>query len=252
MIARLTAFLAFLVLLPIGFDAKAADPQPAMDAGIALRAYSALVDLEFENTRDALRIVAASENAKSGNWARIRQPLLALAKGTPDSAAIWFARPDGSYFTTSDERTGQNLRDRSYFPALMAGREVTGELVVSKSTGKRSAVIAVPVRSNGRIVGAVGVSMAMEKVAAAVERKIGFPPQVTFYALDSHGEIVLHRESSLLFEFATQLGSPTLTGAVKEMLSRREGTVAYEFEGAQRTAIFKKSDTTGWIYALRW
>ena len=118
MITRLTTILAFLVLLPIGFDAKAADPQPAMDAGIALRAYSALVDLEFENTRDALRIVAASENARSGNWARIKQPLLALAKGTPDSAAIWFARPDGSYFTTSDERTGQNLRDRSYFPRL--------------------------------------------------------------------------------------------------------------------------------------
>jgi hypothetical protein len=94
--------------------------------------------------------------------------------------------------------------------------------------------------------------MSMEKVAASIQNKIKFPPGLTFYALDHRGEIALHSEPSLLFEFATQLGSSTLTDAVRAMLSKPEGTVRYDFEGAQRTADFKKSETTGWIYALRW
>lgn len=249
MLKRLGILFALLILLPTGFVSAA---DPAIDPKVALHAYSALVDLQFEDTRDALRILAATENAKSGDWQRIKGPLLLLAKSTPTNAAVWFARPDGTYFTVDAGRTAQNLKDRSYFPALMAGKEVASELVISKSTGKRSAIIAVPVRSKGRIVGALGVSVAMEKIAAFIDNKIAFPEGVTFYALDSHGQIALHRETPLLFEFAAQLGSPTLANAIMEMLSRPEGAVHYDFEGARRTAIFSKSTTTGWVYALRW
>ena len=252
MLTRLAALLALLVLLPIAPSANAAEPGVTLDPRVALNAYSALVDQDFAHARDALRILSASENAKSGDWRRIQAPLATLAKSTPDSAAVWFARSDGSYFTVDAGKTDQNLRDRGYFPALMAGREVAGDLVVSKSTGKRSVIIAVPVRAGGGVIGALGVSIALEKVAAFVEDKIAFPDQVMFYALDGHGEIALHRQSTLLFEFAAQLGSPTLTEAVKEMLAKPEGVVRYEFEGAQRIAIFKRSNATGWVYALRW
>ena len=107
-------------------------------------------------------------------------------------------------------------------------------------------------QAGGRVIGALGVSMAMEKAAALVDDKIALPGQVMFYALDGHGQIALHRESTLLFEFATQLGSPTLTDAVAQMLAKPEGEVRYEFQGAQRTAIFKRSEATGWVCALRW
>lgn len=134
----------------------------------------------------------------------------------------------------------------------MAGNEVAGDLVVSKSTGQRSAIVAVPVKAGTSIIGALGVSVAMEKVAAQVEAELGLPQAVMFYALDRSGEIALHRQSRLLFEFASEFGSPTLNEAVKEMLAKPEGIVHYEFENAARTAIFKRSDMTGWVFALRW
>jgi hypothetical protein len=252
MLARIVPLLALLMLLPLAPDARAADAGIALDPKVGLNAYSALVDQEFEHTRAALRILAASDNARSGDWSRIQELLAILAKGAPTSAAVWFARPDGSYFTADGGRTSQNLKTRGYFPALMAGRVVAGELVVSKSTGRRSAIFAAPVRSAGRVIGAVGVSMDLEKVAGLVDDKIALPGQVMFYALDRRGQIALHRQSTLLFEFAAKLGSPTLTEAVTEMLAKPEGVVRYQFQGAQRTAIFKRSDATGWVYALRW
>ncbi len=129
---------------------------------------------------------------------------------------------------------------------------MTSALVVSKSTGKRSAIIAVPVQKDGHVIGALGVSVATEKIADLVDDKISLPRQMVFYALDSHGQTSLHRELALLFEFAGEMGSPSLKEAVKEMLSKPGGTVHYEFGGTEREAIFKKSNVTGWVYALRW
>jgi cache domain-containing protein len=244
------------LLLPVLFLGNAAamdrEQKVALDPAVAVNGYAALVGQNFAQIRNGLRILAAGENAASGDWNRIRGPLAVLAKGTPASAAVWFARPDGSYFAVAGGRTGQNLKNRDYFPKLMAGQEVAGDLVVSKSTGSRSAIVAVPVTVRGRVIGALGVSVAMEKVAALVEDEFRFPPDVMFYALDASGQIALHRESKLLFEFATELGSPTLNNAVKEMLAKPEGIVHYEFDGAQRTAIFKRSQSTGWTFALRW
>lgn len=245
-----------VVVLPVLFlgEAFAAEPDQkiTLDPAVSLNGYAALVGEGFEQIRNGLRILAASENAASADWNRIKGPLAILAKGTPTNAAVWFARPDGSYFTVEGGLTGQNLKNRDYFPKLMAGTEVAGDLVVSKSTGERSTIVAVPVKAGNRIIGALGVSVAMEKVAALIEDQLRFPPDVMFYALDASGQIALHRQSKLLFEFATEFGSPTLNEAVKEMLAKPEGVVHYEFEGAQRTAIFKRSDKTGWVFALRW
>ena len=244
--------LLVLMLILISPGAFAAAPGPTLEPTVGLNAYAALVDQEFAHTRSALRTLAASENARSGDWGRIRGPLAILAEGEPTSAAVWFARPDGSYFAVDGGLTGQNLKTRAYFPKLMSGEEVFGDLVVSRTTGKRSAIFAVPIRAGGRVVGALGVSVSMEKVAARVEDDLRLPKEVMFYALDGAGQIALHRESRLLFEFATGLGSPTLNQAVREMLAKPEGVVRYEFEGAQRTAIFKRSAETHWVFALRW
>jgi hypothetical protein len=252
MLARLAGLMMVLALLPLARAAAAADPAPATDLRASLNAYAALVDQRLDHARTALEVVAATETARSGDWRRISEPLAVLAKSDPAFAAVWFARPDGAYFTVEAGPTGQSLMERAYFPALLAGRDVEGDLVVSRSTGQRSAIVAVPVRAGGRIVGALGVSIAMEKVAADVDKTLALPDSVMFYALDRRGQIALHRQSGLLFEFAAQLGSPTLTEAVRQMLAKPEGTVHYLFRGAERTAIYRRSDVTGWVYAPRW
>lgn len=250
-LARLFPALVLVSLLALSFTAQA-DEMPALDARTTLNAYAALVDQHLTAIRDGLRLIAVSENAVSGDWHRIKGPLAQFAKDQPNDAAIWFARPDGSYFTVEQGLTNQNLKDRPYFPGLMAGKEIAGDLVVSKSTGKRSAIFAVPVLKSGHVVGALGVSLGMEQVAAWIDQTIGLPKQVMFYALDGSGQIALHREAGLLFEFAAELGGPDLAAAVKTMLSQPEGIVHYKFQGADRLVIFKRSASSGWVYALRW
>jgi len=244
--------IAILLLITVVPRTSGAEETIELNPHIGLNAVAALVDQDFACVRDGLRTLASTENATSGEWDRVKVPLAQLAKGMPVSAAAWFARPDGSYFTIESGLTDQNLKDRPYFPKLLAGEEVIGDLVVSKSTGKRSAIIAVPVREGGRVIGALGISVAMERVASSIEDELQFPKNIMFYALDSRGQIALHRNPKLLFEFAAQLEGWSLKGAIAEMLSKPEGLVHYEFQDAQRQAIFKRSELSGWVYALRW
>lgn len=254
MFNRLVRLVPVLMLLPLVAIVRAAEPltPPQLDARVGLNAYAALVEQQLGSARAGLRTLAATENAMTGNWDHIKGPLGELAEGVPIAAAVWFAKPDGSYYTVEAGLTGQNLKDRDYFPGLMAGREVVRDLVVSKSTGKRSTIIAVPVHKGGKIIGALGISVGMEKVAELVDDQMRFPNDVMFYALDGRGQIVLHRQSALLFEFAAQLGSPSLKAAVEEMLAKPEGVVRYEFQGAERVTIFMRTKPAGWVYALRW
>ncbi len=249
--ARLIASLAALVLAtPLAVQAAAPAETFALDAAVALDAYSAAAESRVEGVLAATRTVAATEEAKSGDWVRMREPLAVLAANVREQAAVWYARPDGSYFTVEKGLTGETLRDRAYFPSLMAGQDVLGALVISKSTGKRSLIVASPVLRAGKVVGAVGVSLDAAKFAASLDRAIRFPPEVVFYALDEKGQTALHRAGDLIFVFPSDVGSPTLGDAVKTMTSKPGGVVRYTYSGSDKTAVFRRSTLTGWVFVL--
>ena len=247
----LFALLSCLAVAPVAVvRAEGNDRDFALDAGVTLDAYRVAVEARLEGVLGATRALAVTEEARSGDWTRMRGPLAVVAANVKDGAAVWFARPDGSYFTVEKDMTGETLRERAYFPTLLAGRDVVGALVISKSTGKRSVIVASPVLVDGKVAGAVGVSMDAAKLAASIDQAIRFPADVVFYALDAQGETALHRAGELIFVFPSDVGSPTLGDAVKTMLARPEGVVNYRYSGSDKTALFQRSQLTGWVFVL--
>jgi hypothetical protein len=237
------------MILPVAGQ-PAAEPTFPMDARATLDAYRTAVEARLTGVLTGTRALATTEEARSGDWARMRGSLAIMSDSVPENAAVWFARPDGSYFTVDLGLTGESLRERDYFPDLLAGQDVIGSLVISKSTGKRSLIVASPVLVAGKVVGAVGVSLDAAKVAASFDRAIHLPPDVIFYAIDRHGQTALHRTGELIFAFPSDVGSPTLAEAVKTMLAQPDGVVEYQFSGSDRTAEFERSPLTGWVFVL--
>ena len=80
----------------------------------------------------------------------------------------------------------------------MAGNKVLGDLVVSKSTGKKSLIVAVPVRSDGEVIGGVGATIFLENLSELLAEELGLSPGMTFYAVTSEGEVALHLETGLI------------------------------------------------------
>jgi hypothetical protein len=247
-IALLSSMILSLLLFPSA--SLAGGKGIKVDARIALAAYQATAEEHLNGILRGLKIIATGTDATSGDWERIKSPLARFGEVVPTSAAMWFAKSDGSYFTVEKGPTGQSLQDRVYFPRLMEGKDVIGTLVVSKSTGERSIIVATPVKNGSKIIGAVGVSVSAKALANLINEEIEFPKDVVFYALDAEGRIALHKESSLIFEFPSDIGDQSLKSAVQKMLSEPNGFVSYIFRGAHRKMDFRKSKMMDWIFVL--
>jgi hypothetical protein len=241
--------------LVVGFAHAEQPPSEAASAGeapleVPLARFQSLVESRLEGTGELLRLLAASPEVRSGQWAKVSSRLRALEELRPEASAIWFARPDGAYWTLAQGATGHSLRDRPYFPRLLGGSGVAGALVISRSSGARSIIVAEPVREAGKLVGALGVSLSAEKLSRWVEERLGLTEGLVFYGLDPNGQTAVHRDPSLMFEYPSDIGSPSLRAAVRQMQAAPSGVVRCEFRGVSKSVQFARSASLGWVFAV--
>jgi hypothetical protein len=156
-IARVVLFIFLAFSVPVMAVEKETSVEDTKGVTIAelrllLNSFGALGEGYVAGVFRCLKLISATEEARSGEWGKMRTLLATFGESGIKAAAVWFAKPDGSYYTVEKGLTGLNLSDRPYFPGLMAGGEVTGALVLSKSTGKRTVIVAVPVKRQGKII----------------------------------------------------------------------------------------------------
>ena len=258
MVSRMASLIAFaspmLAILPARAEAPAAPTRIAtIDTQVVLNAYQGLVEEHLSGVMCSIKVVAESPEAKSADWARTRPMLDRLDKELETDASVWFAMPDGKYYATNEEGlTEQNLRDRSYFPRLMQGRDVEGDLVVSKSTGHRSVIVATPVIENGKVVAAIGVSLRLRLLSQLIEKNTQLPPNMYFYSMNSDALISTHRNIDRMFKHPTDIGDESLGPIFTTAIAKEKGQLEYKLNGKNISAIFQKSKTLGWHFFLAW
>lgn len=226
-------------------------PTFAPDASIALNAYRGMVEEHVSGVMRALRVIAASNEAKTSSWDEVKPLLERFSEDLTTDATTWFVHPDGRYFSTAkDDVAEQNLKDRDYFPALMSGKEVFGDLVISKSTGHRSVIIATPVTKDDKSIGAVGVSLRVRLLSELINSALQLPAHTYFYALEGDTRIVLHRYAERMFKTPSDVGDEALGAEFKRELEQKSGTFDYELEGKKIASIFEFSPKLGWYFFI--
>lgn len=230
-------------------DAAQTAPTFTVDGKVALASLMALSDGHLLKLADSLQSVAATAEAQSGDWEKIKEPL-ARAGQLNVPALNWFALPDGSYWSVQEGKAAGNLSTRAYFPTVLAGKTVIGDLVVSRATGRSVAIVAVPVvRPDNTVAGVLGSSVYLDQLGARLEREMDLDNTMIFYSIDAQPLVGLDWDPGLIFVDPTKLGED-LRRAISEMLARKEGVVSYFFRGKRRTVLFRRSPVTGWWYAF--
>lgn len=222
-----------------------------VDGRIALHSLMSLSDAHLQKIADVLTMVSRTAAARSAEWRRIR-PHLADAARVNVAAVFWFAEPNGKYWTLDLGRASATLSDRAYFPRLLAGETVLGDLVTSHSTNRNTAIVAVPIRGqNGSIVGMLGSSVHLDSLATRIRAEMGgLPDGLIFFAIDATPLGALNSDPALIFTDPMKLGDEDMRRAFTEMLSREEGVVRYEFRNSRRTVLFRKSAVSNWWYGF--
>ena len=114
------------------------DSAQVADLRLLLNAFTAFSEEHIDSILRCLHILSSTEEVRSGEWDNMKGLLTQFSKSGIAPTAVWFARPDGSYYTVEKGLTGLNLGDRPYFSSLLEGHDAAGDLVISKSTGRRS------------------------------------------------------------------------------------------------------------------
>lgn len=197
-----------------------------------------------------LENLSQTDQIQNGDWQTIIKLMTAGAEER-FQALYWYSLPDGNYFTSQVGKTDSNLSDREYFPALLAGKPVVGAPIVGKTSGKKSFVIAVPIKKAEKVVGMLGTSFYLPDFWKKLKSQMQLPAKYDFYAVNSQGTTIFDLESvDLLLDKPLQQDSPSLVEAIKKIISSPKGSLNYEWNNKTKTAIYQISEISDWRYVL--
>ena len=242
------------LLIPITADAgsQAAHGQQAtieVSGDVALSSLMTLGDGYLRKLADSFAALAATNDGRSEDPAVFAPALRVIAERNV-SALVWRMRKSGEYWSVQEGEMPGNLSQRGYFTDVLAGKTVIGSLVVSTATKRSVAIVAVPIRdAAGAVIGAYGASVYLDKLSAQLRTEMALPDAAIFYSFDAEPLLALEWDPSLIFVDPLSL-DPEVRGAFTYMLSRKDGTVRYRFRDEWRTILFRRSEVTGWWYAL--
>ncbi len=181
------AVAGLLVVLSLIWAANAlAADAPSVEVVNAIQRAQAATDQQFNDVSIMLLALRETSDVKSGEWLTLA-PALGVVQGCLRESLVWFALPDGSYYTVDGGLMEQSLADREYFPKLLGGAEVIGAVVVGKSSGKRSVIIAEPVFRDGKVIGALGISLFLDGLLENLDRLAAWPDEIGLRILDADG-----------------------------------------------------------------
>ena len=216
---------------------------------VALGSLIALSDGYLQKLSDSFSLFALTNEARSGIWERIQTPLAALAERNVD-ALVWFALPDGKYWSVQQGLSSGNLSDRPYFSRVLAGETVIGTLVESKATGRYSAIVAERVLDeDSTVVGVLGASVYLDQLSTRLRDEMAINEGMIFYSFDAMPRLALEWDPQLIFADPLTLGVE-IRAVFEFMLSRDEGTLRYRWANRWRTVMFRRSQVTGWWYVF--
>ena len=136
---------------------------------------------------------AARLNDVMSMKAEQQNPVLAAMGVTYEWSYLLFTvAPDGSNIGRSDGKALTFYGDRSYFKEVVAGQDLGRQVLIGKSTGKPSLILAAPVRNESRaLVGVIAMAMNLGDVSQTVAKtRIGESGHAIL--LDASNKVIAH------------------------------------------------------------
>jgi len=243
---KITILICLTVLIILSGCNKKATPEDISLLTSAMQSVEMI--LQTEVTR--LHNIAQLPETQNGDWEFIKTELIKNDMKRSKSL-YWYSLPDGSYYTSEKDKVEANLSSRKYFPALLKGKDVVGYPVIGKTSGKKSIVLAVPIKVEDEVAGILGTSIFLDEFWDLLKDKIQIPDKYDFYAVNSDGITIFDLETKdLLLDKVLEQPAPTLVNAIEVIILTGEGELNYKWNDKNKIAVYLKSSISDWRYVL--
>jgi hypothetical protein len=197
-------------------------------------------ETNLHHLRITLDVLSKTEEAKSGDWKRMRG-LMEEVQKQDESTLYWFSNPDGSYYTVEKGLTDYNLQERKYFEQLQKEESVYGAVITGYTSLKKSVVVARPVYKGETLVGYLGGSKYTDSLVEYLDMMAQDGVLRSFYVITAEGEDII--QYNINEEVAQVLNALMLETGFGLYPMSENSPLEYQY-------VFGPSPETGWLYAV--
>jgi methyl-accepting chemotaxis protein len=232
--------------------------------GIALRETSDRVRLETENlmAQTAWGLEAQIDGWINNNISILRTAarlpeivsmdglgqetiLKVIQKEYPWMYLVFTLGPDGMNVARNDDRPLKDYSDRQYYKDILAGKKLSWQTLIGKTSKKPALVLAVPIQSGDNLLGVMAAAMTVDEISKNIatwrKGKTGFA-----FLVDEKGFVISHPDK----QYVTNLSSHPLIAGFRKKGWR---SVTDTFSGADGETAFGhvRSNNYGWALVLQ-
>lgn len=208
---------------------------------------SSTINLRLE----ILQEVANRDLVREGNLSQIRSALKQDVErlGYLDIA---FVTPNGkaNYIV---ENTSSDLSDREYVKQALSGKQAVSDVIISKVTGTTVLMYAVPIQSNGKIIGAL-VARRDGNSLTEVTDAMGVGQKGYAYMINDKGTVVAHPNREYVTNQFTPIEAAKddaslkpLAQEIERILAQKEGVGSYTYNNIDLFSAFTPVEGSNWI-----
>jgi methyl-accepting chemotaxis protein len=255
-LARTTVTMLAVGLVPLGLFGGIALLQQARqlrgDAERSLQAsgerITAQVDEWFDKNVRVLRAAADLPALASMSADEQTRALTAIQRAYPWMYLVFTIGRDGKNVARSDGKALTDYSDRQYYKDVVAaGKTLSWETLIGKTSGKPAVILAVPIVASGAVVGVLAAAMTVEDVSAIIAHwktgRTGFA-----FLVDDQAKVVAHpREEYVLGQM--HLDSHALVAAFRQ--DGRPHTLAFTESDGKDELGYVQGNRFRWAIAIQ-
>ncbi len=210
---------------------------------------SRYVNSTLESQLNLLEAIAERPEMKSMNWEEQLPTIRSEEKRLSQFLAL--AVVDSTGLARYSDGSTADLRDRDYIIGAMAGKSVVSDLIVSRVNNSLVLMYAVPIRENGKVVGALiarGDGMMLSEITAP----LGYGKNGWAYIFHPDGTLYAHPDRNCVLDQANIFSGDLANAgrAVRELGVGNTGAVGFELDGTARMSGLTPVSSTGWILGV--
>ncbi|MEP6618726.1 MAG: methyl-accepting chemotaxis protein [bacterium] len=217
---RLLAAMAFASLLPLA--ALALSLRARIKADVHASTQRSLDDRLSVATNEVMgyinkhvqvmRTTSVLPTTVSMQAAPLKQTLAVIGKLNPDFASFHVTDTIGNDVARSDDKPNTPFGDRGWFKAIMGGKDVAYETIISRATGKPALAMAARVADGSKTVGVINGALDLGKVGEVLKRtRIGEAGYV--WMVDDRDKVIASPDTAAVTQQTLMKDSPAIVAA---------------------------------------
>jgi len=208
------------------------------------------IELKLDSKLAALEAIAARPEIRSMEW-ETQQPVLSSEVerlSSFEALAVFDATASG----WTDTGSLVSGRGRDYVLQALQGHRAVSDMLINQATGQLSVVLAVPIKDNDRVVGALAGSIDGSTFLHIVG-DMGFGQTGDAFLLDPEGTIIAHRNRDFVLNQVNVYRSSGILevgDAIQSLGDSRSGVISYAINGQAKIGAVDVVPSTNWVVGV--